>query len=224
MCASMDTVTGVMLVFAAPKNKATSSHFSIQFLLSNLHVGLWDAYNPHLHEMGKNFQHLFKQNCQVQPHIKFFVGADFFPSVVIIRLVLYFLEPLYNSCLQVKSKSKFSLVQYFWSLASKVFLFYVMVTCRLLYYSILLSLSPTQTLAMHHSVPFYLAATVPILTLWISCSFLFGNLTTVGESFDANAVHTTDLPLLFPSLYIFFGMLLIGYPCIKLVEFHQPGF
>ena len=97
----------------------------------------------------------------------------FFPSVVIIRLVLYFLEPLYNSCLQVKSKSKFSLVQYFWSLASKVFLFFVMVTRRLLYYSILLSLSPTQTLAMHHSVPFYLAATVPILTLWISYSFLF---------------------------------------------------
>ena len=156
--------------------------------------------------------------------LKFFVGVDFFASVVIIRLVLYFLEPLYNSCLQVKSKSKFSLLQYFWSLASKVFLFFVMVTCRLLYYSILLSLSPTQTLAMHHSVPFYLAATVPILTLWISCSFLFGNLTTVGESFDANAVHPTELPLLFPSLYIFFGILLIGYPCIKLVEFHHPGF
>ena len=48
--------------------------------------------------------------------------------------------------------------------------------------------------------------------------------TTVGESFDANSVHPTDLPLLFPSLYIFFGMLLIGYPCIKLVEFHHPGF
>ena len=48
--------------------------------------------------------------------------------------------------------------------------------------------------------------------------------TTVGESLDANSVHPTDLPLLFPSLYIFFGMLLIGYPCIKLVEFHHPGF
>ena len=55
MCASMGTVTGVMLVFAAPKNKALSSHFSIQFLLFSLHVGFWDAYNPYLHEIGKKF-------------------------------------------------------------------------------------------------------------------------------------------------------------------------
>jgi len=32
-----------------------------------------------LHEIGKNLQHLFKENCQVQPYIKFFVGDDFFP-------------------------------------------------------------------------------------------------------------------------------------------------
>ena len=80
--------------------------FSTQFLLFNLHFGFWDAYNPYLHKMGKNVQHLFKENCHVQPYIKFFVGDDFFfPSVVIIGLVLHFLDPLYKSCLQIKSKS-----------------------------------------------------------------------------------------------------------------------
>ena len=123
----------VMLVFAAPKNKAMSSYFSIQFLLFNLHFGFWDAYNPYLHEMGKNLQHLFKENCLVQPYIKFFLGDDFSPSVVIIRLVLHFFDPLYKSCLQIKSKFRFSLVHYFWSLASNIFLFLVMVTCLLLY-------------------------------------------------------------------------------------------
>ena len=55
-----------------------SSNFSIQFLLFNLHFGFWDAYNPYLHKMGKKVQHLFEENCQVQPYIKFFVGEDFF--------------------------------------------------------------------------------------------------------------------------------------------------
>ena len=224
MRASMGTVTGVMLVFVAPKN--------VIFLLFNLHFDFWDAYNSYLHKMGKNVQHLFKENCQIQPYIKFFVGDDFFfPSVVIIRLVLHFLDPLHKSCLQIKSKCRFSLVHYFWSLASKIFLFLVMVTCLLLYYSILLNLSPTQTLAVRHSVPFYLAATVLILTLSaLPCGFLAVSYlvisTTVGKSFDANSVYIipTDLPLLFPFLNIFFGMLLISYPCIKLVEYHHHGF
>ena len=55
-----------------------SSNFSIQFLLFNLHFGFWDAYNPYLHKMGKKVQHLFEENCQVQPYIKFFVEDDFF--------------------------------------------------------------------------------------------------------------------------------------------------
>ena len=146
-------------------------------------------------------------------------------SVVIIILVLHFLEPLYKSCLQIKSKSRFSLVHYFWSLASKIFLFLVV----LLYYSILLNLSPTRTLGVGHSVPFYLAATLLILTLSaLPCEFLAVSYlvisTTVGKSFDANSVYPTDLSLLFPSLNIFFCMLLIGYPCIKLVEYHHSGF
>ena len=53
-------------------------NFSIQFLLFNLHFGFWDAFNSYLHKMGKNLQHLFKENCQVQPYLKFFVGDDFF--------------------------------------------------------------------------------------------------------------------------------------------------
>ena len=56
MCASMGTFTGVMLEFAAPKNKAMPSHFSIQFLLFNLHFGSCGAYNPYLHEKGKKFK------------------------------------------------------------------------------------------------------------------------------------------------------------------------
>lgn len=136
---------------------------------------------------------------------------------------------LLSLCLQIKSKSRFSLVHYFWSLASKIFLFLVTVTCLLLYYSILSNLSPTQTLAVGHSVPFYFKATVPILTLSaLPCGFLAVSYlvisTTVGKSFDANSVYPTDVPLLFPSLNIFFGLLLIGYPCIKLVEYHHPGF
>ena len=80
-----------------------------------------------------------------------------------------------------------------------------------------------------NSVPFYLAATVLILTLSaLPCEFLAVSYlvisTTVGKSFDANSVYPIDLPLLFPSLNIFFGMLLIGYPCIKLVEYRHPGF
>ena len=78
-----------------------------------------------------------------------------FPSVFIIKLFLYLLEPLYKNCLQFKSTSKYSLVQYLWSLASKVFLSTVMVTCLLLYYSILFNITTIQSLAVENSVPFY---------------------------------------------------------------------
>ena len=110
--------------------------------------------------------------------LKYLLKMIFFPFVVIIRLVLHFLELLYKSCLQIKSRSIFSLVHYFWSLASRIFLVLVMVTYLLLYYrvSILLNLSPTQTLAVGHSVPFLLSSHCPhsdsiCSTLWISCSF-----------------------------------------------------
>ena len=145
----------------------------------------------------------------------------FIPSVVIIRLVFFIIFFFFLL---------FSLVRYFWSLAFKVFLlslwlhaFYCMTAL------ILLSLSPTQTIVVGLSVPFSLAATVLILTLSdLPCGFLAVSYlvisTTVGKSFDANSVYPTDLLLLLPSLNIIFGMLLIGNPCIKLVEYHHPGF
>ena len=116
-------------------------------------------------------------------------------------------------------------MQYFWNLASKVFLSTVMITCLLLYYSILLNLVTNHTLAAGHSVPFYLAATSLILTIsalpyqFLAVPYL-GFVTTVGESFYASSTHPRDL-LLFPVLYLSLGTL--SYPCIKMVELHHPG-
>ena len=136
---------------------------------------------------------------------------------------LYLPEPLYKTCLHFKSLSKFSLVQYFWNLASKVLLSTIMVTCLLLYYSVLLTLATNQTLVVGHSVPFYLAATSLNLTIsalpyqFLAVPYLVF-VTTVGESFYASSTHPRDL-LLFPVLYLSLGTLL-SYPCIKL---HHPG-
>ena len=103
-----------------------------------------------------------------------------------------------------------------------------MVTCLLLYYSILFNITTIQSLAVGNSVPFYLAATVLLLTISaLPYQFLAGfylvTAITVGESFDASSIHSTDLPLLFPALYLFLGMLL-SYSCLKMVKFHHPGF
>ena len=103
-----------------------------------------------------------------------------------------------------------------------------MVTCLLPYYSILFNITTIQSLAVGNSVPFYLAATVLLLTISALPYQFLGVLylvttTTVGESFDASSIHSTDLPLLFPALYLFLGMLL-SYSCLKMVKFHHPGF
>ena len=103
-----------------------------------------------------------------------------------------------------------------------------MVTCLLLYYSILFNITTIQSLAVGYSVPFYLAATVLLLTIsalpyqFLAVLYLVTAI-TVGESFDASSIHPTDLPLLFPALYLFLGMLL-GYSCLKMVKFHHPDF
>ena len=88
-----------------------------------------------------------------------------FPSVFVIKLFLYLLERLYKTCLQFKATSKYSFVQYLWSLALKVFLSTVMHGyCLLLYYSILSNIITTnQSLVVGNSVPFNffnLAATI----------------------------------------------------------------
>ena len=124
MCASMGTVTGFMLVFAAPKNQAMPSHFSIQFLLFNLHFGSCGAYNPYFHEKGKNLQHLFKENCQVQPFIKFSVGGDFYPFCCHYKIGFFYYFFLFSfifSC------------AIFLESSIQGFSFVVMVTCLLLY-------------------------------------------------------------------------------------------
>ena len=88
-----------------------------------------------------------------------------------------------------------------------------MVTCLLLYYSILFNITTIQSLVVGNSVPFYLAATVLLLTISaLPYRFLAGfysvTAITVGESFDASSIDPTDIPLLFPALYLFLGMLL----------------
>ena len=81
---------------------------------------------------------------------------------------------------------------------------------------------------MGNSVPFYLAAAVLVLTISaLPYRFLavlcLVTAITVGESFDSSSIHPTDIPPLFPSLYLFLGMLL-SYSCLKMVKFHHPGF
>ena len=62
-----------------------------------------------------------RQIAKYSQTLNYLLEIIFFPSVFIIKLFLHLLEPLYKTCLQFKSTSKYSLVQYFWSLASKVF-------------------------------------------------------------------------------------------------------
>ena len=103
-----------------------------------------------------------------------------------------------------------------------------MVTCLLPYYSTLFNITTIHSLTVGYSVLFYLAATVLLLTISALPYRFLGVLylvttTTVGESFDASSIHPTDFPLLFPALYLFLGMLL-SYSCLKMVNFHHPGF
>lgn len=154
-----------------------------------------------------------KQIVKYNQRLNYILEIILCPAVVLLRLFLSPLEPLYKTCLPVKPQSKFSLVQYFWSLASKVFLSTVMTTCLFLYYSILLNLGTTQTLlavSKHYSVTMYSAG---ILLIVIA----------VGENFDATFNNTTDIPLFFPVIYLLLGLML-AYSCVKMVEFHHPGF
>ena len=186
------------------------------------------SYSHRPNELESHLQHFFKANCKVKysQTLNYLLQIFFFPSVFTIKLFLHLLEPLYKTCLQFKSTSKYSLVQYFLSLVSKVFLSTVMVTCLLLYYSTLFNIT-IHSLAVGYSVLFYVAATV----LHHICSTLYRFLgvlylvtaITVGESFDASSIHPTDLLLLFPALYLFLGLSL-SYSCLKMVNFHHPGF
>ena len=118
------------------------------------------------------------------------------------------LEPLYKACLHIKPQSKFSLMQYFWSLASKVFLSTVMVTCLLLYYSILLNLSTNQALVVGHSVTFYLAATTLILTTF---ALPYGFLVQYNTYF----VHVYVASKIWPQVKSPFNLLRLAHPNVN---------
>ena len=102
-----------------------------------------------------NWTTLVQGQLQSKAKHNYLLDIILFPSVLIIKLFLYLLERLYKTCLQFKATSKYSFVQCLWSLALKVFLPTVMVTCLLLYYSILFNIITTnQSLVVGNSVPF----------------------------------------------------------------------
>ena len=102
-----------------------------------------------------NWTTLVQGQLQSKAKHNYLLDIILFPSVFIIKLFLYLLERLYKTCLQFKATSKYSFVQCLWSLALKVFLLTVMVTCLLLYYSILFNIITTnQSLVVGNSVPF----------------------------------------------------------------------
>ena len=74
-----------------------------------------------------------RQIVKYSQTLDYFLETLLFPAVVILKMVLFMLEPVYKTCFNIKSQSKFSLVQYFWSLASKVFLSTIMIMCLFLF-------------------------------------------------------------------------------------------
>ena len=102
-----------------------------------------------------------------------------FPSVFIIKLFLHLLEPLYKTCLQFKSTSKYSLVQYFWSLASKVFFPLLWLHAFYCITASCLTLQQFNLWQWKIQFPFtsshYFPSDHICSTLLISGSFVFGN-------------------------------------------------
>lgn len=89
----------------------------------------------------------------------------------------------------------------------------------------------TQNLVLVHklrSAPMYLVPFALILTISaLPYPFLVGSfvisIIAVGENFNASYRHTTEMPLVFPILYLFLGLLL-SYSSVKMVELYHPGF
>ena len=74
-----------------------SSYFSVQFLLFNLQFGFWYAYNSYLTMNWEKICNTCSQKTVKYRHTLllhyYLLEKNFFPSVVILRLVLHFLEP-----------------------------------------------------------------------------------------------------------------------------------
>ena len=154
-----------------------------------------------------------------------------FPAVIILKLFLSLLDPVYKSLLHVHltPRFNFSLVQYFWSLKSKVFLSSLMTICLFVSHGILLHLGITNSsfnCELPYAVYLVTAAIVFIISV-LPFPFVVGSYVVTiiifGEMFDATSRSCLEMPVLFPILYLSFGVLL-SYPCTKLLELHHPGF
>ena len=148
-----------------------------------------------------------------------------FPGVIILRMCLSLLEPVYNLCLQAKPVHKFSLVQYVWSLASKFFLPTIMLTFVLFLHCIIFNLDSQNLLVDHklNSVLVYVIAiallmVVSVLPYSIFVVSFVVITVAMGESFDASSRDPIEMPLVFPFLYIILGIML-GIHVFNLLNF-----
>ena len=100
-------------------------------------------------------------------------------------------------------------------------------------FSMAFSAALTQPITWYETVSFNLLLftcwllllfwTIPALPYPFLVASYVVSVVALGESFDANSRHCLELPLLFPILYLCFGVLL-SYPCAKILELHHPGF
>ena len=149
------------------------------------------------------------------------------PAVIILKLFLSLLDPVYNILLHVKPQFNFSLVQYFRRLKSQLFFSYLMTICLFVSDGFLLNLGITKncSLKCEPEYPVYLATAAFLLIISaLPFSFFVGlyvvTIIIFGETFDASSRSCTEMPLLFPILYFSFGVLL-SYPCAMLIRFKR---
>ena len=71
-----------------------------------------------------------------------------FPAVIILKLFLTFLDPVYKNMLHVKPPFKFSLKKHFWSLTSNIFLSSLMTIHLFVFHGILSKLCATHQLML----------------------------------------------------------------------------
>ena len=100
-----------------------------------------------------------------------------------------------------------------------------MTVCLFVSHGFLLNLGITKNCSLNCELqyPVYLATAAFLLIISaLPFSFFVGlyvvTIIIFGETFDASSRSCTEMPLLFPILYLSFGVLL-SYPCAKLLEF-----
>ena len=105
-----------------------------------------------------------------------------------------------------------------------------MTICLFVSHGILLNLGITQNFSFDCELPYTVYLVTAAIVLIISAlpfPFLVGSfvgtIIIFGETFDATSRSRLEMPLLFPILYLPFGLLL-SYPCAKLLKLHHPGF